>query len=55
MEGFQKENIITKSVAEGLKATSPRTSRSYIKPKIHKQGNPKRPYFKVCRVSPSAN
>ena len=43
IERFQKENLITKSVAEGLKTTLPRTPRFYIQPKIHKQGNPGRP------------
>ena len=42
IERFQKENIITKNVAEGLKTTSSRTPRFYIQPKIHKQGNPGR-------------
>ena len=42
-ERFQRENVITKTVAEGLKTTSPRTPRFYIHPKIHKQGNPGRP------------
>ena len=39
---FQKENLITKNVAEGLKTASHRTLRLYIQPKIHKQGNPGR-------------
>ena len=42
---FQKENLITKNVAEGLKTTLPRTPRFYIQPKIQKQGNPGRPVF----------
>ena len=42
-ERFQKENLITKNVAEGLRTTSPRTPRFYIQPKIHKQDNPGRP------------
>ena len=43
IERFQKENLITKNVAEGLKTTSPRTPRFYIQSKIHKQGNLGRP------------
>ena len=43
IERFQKENLITKNVTEGLKTTSPWTPRFYIQPKIHKQGNPRRP------------
>ena len=30
IERFQKENLITKNVAEGRKTTSPRTTRFYI-------------------------
>lgn len=40
IERFQKENLITKHVAEGLKTTSTRTPRFYIQPIVHKQGNP---------------
>ena len=40
---FQKENLITKNVAEGLRTTSPRTPRFYIQHKIHKECNPGRP------------
>ena len=43
MERFQKENLIIKNLAEGLKTTSPWRARFYIQPKIHKQGNPGRP------------
>ena len=42
-ESFQKGNLITKNIAERLKTTSPQTPRFYIQPKIHKQGNPRRP------------
>ena len=42
-ERFQKENLMTKNVAEGLKTSSPRTPRFYIQRKIHKQGSPGRP------------
>ena len=42
-ERFQKENLMTKNVAEGLKNSSPRTPRFYIQRKIHKQGSPGRP------------
>ena len=43
IKNFQKENLITKNAAKGLKTTSPRTPRLYIQPKIHKQGNPGKP------------
>ena len=43
IEKFQKENLITKNVAEGLKTTSSRTPRFHIQPKLHKQGNPEIP------------
>ena len=42
-ERFQKDTLITKNIAEGLKTTSSRTPKFYIQPKIHKQGNPGRP------------
>ena len=38
-EKFQKESLITKNVAKGLKTTSTRTPRFYIQPKLHKQDN----------------
>ena len=50
---FQKENLITKNVAEGLKTTSTRTPRFYIQAKIHKQGNPGRPLISSVNSYPS--
>ena len=40
IDRFQKENLITKHEAEGLKTISTRTPRFYIRPIVHKQGNP---------------
>ena len=38
MSRFQKENLLTKNISEGLKAPNPKTSYFYLKPKIHKKG-----------------
>ena len=43
IERFQKKNLMTKNLVEGLKTTSPWTPRFYSQPKIHKQGNFGRP------------
>ena len=42
LERFQKENLINKNLAEGLRTTLPWTPRFYIQPKVHKQDNPGR-------------
>ena len=39
IERFQKENLITKNVAEKFKINSPRTPRFSTQSIIHKQGN----------------
>ena len=36
---FQKENIQSKNI-EGLKTENPKTLHFYLKPKVHKEGNP---------------
>ena len=33
---FQKENLICKNIAEGMKIESPKSPRFYLKPKLHK-------------------
>ena len=40
---FQQENLISKNISEGLKTESPKTPHFYLKPKVHKEGNPRRP------------
>ena len=40
---FQKENLLSKSISEGLKTENPKTPHFYLKPKVHKEGNPGRP------------
>ena len=40
---FQKENLLSKSISEGLKTENRKTSHFYLKPKVHKEGNPGRP------------
>ena len=42
-ERFQKENLLSKKTAEHLKIFSPKTSKFFITPKIHKENNPGRP------------
>ena len=40
---FQKESLLSKNISEGLKTENPKTSHFYLKPKVHKEGNPGRP------------
>ena len=40
---FQKENVISKNIAEGLKIDSPKSPPFYLKSKLHKEGVPGRP------------
>ena len=43
MERFKKQKLINEKVAEGLKRNDPKTAKFYLRPKIHKEGNPGRP------------
>ena len=36
---FQKENLLSKNISEGLKTENPKTPHFYLKPKVHKEGN----------------
>ena len=40
---FQKEHLIKNKIAEGLITRNPRTPQFYTKPKIDKEGIPRRP------------
>ena len=40
---FQKENLLSKNISEGLKTENPEIPHFYLKPKIHKEGNQGRP------------
>ena len=40
---FQKENLQSKNISEGLKTENAKTPHLYLKPKAHKEGNPGRP------------
>ena len=40
---FKKENLLSKTLAEGLKSVNSRPPKFYISPKIHKESNPGRP------------
>ena len=43
IERFKNQKSINKKVAEGLKRNDPKTLKFYLRPKIHKEGNPGRP------------
>ena len=43
IERFKKQKLINEKVAEGLKRNDPKTPKFYLRPKIHKEGNPGRP------------
>ena len=43
IDRFKKENLLSKKLADGLKSVNPKTPKSYISPKIHKENNPGRP------------
>ena len=36
---FQKENLLSKNISEGLKSEKPKTPHFYLKSKVHKEGN----------------
>ena len=40
---FKKQKLINVKVADGLKRNDPKTPKHYLRPKIHKEGNPDRP------------
>ena len=40
IEIFKKQKLINEKVAEGLKRNDPKTPKFYLRPKIHKEGNP---------------
>ena len=40
---FQKENLLSKNICEGLKTENSKTPYFCLKPKVHKEGNPERP------------
>ena len=40
---FQKENLLSKNISDGLKTENPKTPHFYLKPKVHNEGNPGRP------------
>ena len=40
---IQKENLLSNNISEGRKTENPKTPHFYLKPKVHKDGNPGRP------------
>ena len=47
---FQKENLLSKSISQGPETENPKTPQFYLKPKVHKEGNPGRPVIN-CHTS----
>ena len=43
IERFKKQKLINEKVADDLKRNDPKTPKLYLRPKIHKEGNPDRP------------
>ena len=43
MESLKKQKLVNEKVGEGLKRNDPKTPKFYLRPKIHKEGNPGRP------------
>ena len=43
IERFKKQKLINEKVAEGQKRNDPKTPKFYLRPKIHKEGNPGHP------------
>ena len=43
IERFKKQKLINEKVAKSLKRNDPKTSKFFLRPKIHKEGNPGRP------------
>ena len=62
---FQKENLLSKNISEGLKGKNPKTPHFYLQPKVHKEGNQKTrdqfsvlsyfQNFRICLLPPSSN
>ena len=54
---FQKENLLSKNISEGLKTENTKTPHFYLKPKVHKDGNPGRPVISsiYCHTSKIPN
>ena len=57
---FQKENLPSKNISEGVKTENPKTPHFYLKPKVHKKSNPGRPVissknFHTSKISEYAN
>ena len=43
IERFKKQKIINEKIAESLKRNGAKTQKLYLRPKLHKEGNPGRP------------
>ena len=65
IQRFQKENLLSKNISEGLKAKNPKTPHFYLKLKVHKEGNQKTrdqfnvllyfQNFRICSLPSSSN
>ena len=52
IERFKKQKLINEKVAEGLKRNDSKTAKFYLRPKIHKEGNPGRPVVSSVNSEP---
>ena len=52
IERFKKQKLINEKVAEGLKRNDPKTPKFYLRPKIHKEGNPGCPVVTSVNLIP---
>ena len=65
IQRFQKENLLSQNISEGLKAKNPKTPHFYLKLKVHKEGNQKTrdqfnvllyfQNFRICSLPSSSN
>ena len=47
---FQKENLLSKNISQGIKTENPKTSQFYLKSKIYKEDNPGRPVISLINI-----
>ena len=48
---FEKQNLTTEKTVNSLKLGNPKTGKFYTSPKIHKQGNPGRPFVNSINLT----
>ena len=52
-QDLKKRNLLSKNISEGFKTKNPKKSHFYLKPKVHKDGNPGRTVISSvnCHIS----